>query len=983
MEHSTVASVKPAKQKANLFLSCSASGNLLSLIFFSPVEVISGKTNFYSYLSKFSILACCKQLSLLKHNFNLMKYTLLSLFLFLIIYQANAQSFSVSGTVQSAADKSTFPGAAVILENPADSTTVTGAVTDFNGKFDLSVKAGKYLLKVQFIGFKTLRKAIDIQEDMQLGALEIQEDTKRLEEVVITGKIAAGIQKGDTTQFNAAAFKTLKDANTQNLVEKMPGIEMVDGKIQAQGEEVQQILIDGKPFFGNDVETALQSLPAEVVASIQVFDKKSDKAELSGFDDGERIKTINIVTKKNRRKGQFGRFTAGYGSDDRFLLGASVNFFNEDRRITVTGLSNNINALDYSADPNSQGESRTQNGIINTNSLGINYSDDWGEKIEISGSYLFSHRENEGNASLVRDYVLSDSAQVYTEDSYNTRINMDHRFNMRFDYNIDSSNRILIRPRITLNHDDNNSFFTGRTVTDNGPLNQTENTFTSNNLDYDFNNRMHYSHKFRKKGRTFTMGLHTGYYTNEDNSRRLAQNIFHRAEGRTETINQHTTRDRNAWSWETDFSYTEPVGKNGMIEFEYEVGNKLQESDKLTYNIFGNEEDMTHYSLLDTALSNTFKSGYFAQEAEIGYQYAVKKIRIQVEAEYQHARLKNDQSFPLPFGLERSFSSLLPTVRFDYKFSESKNLEFDYDTWTNAPSIGQLQAVIDNSNPLHLRTGNPNLDQTFSNRLKFRYRSNNPETERSLFVYLASTIRENTITNGVTIAENPIVLSQGVVLERGSQLSMPVNLDGYRDFRSYVSYGQPVELIKSNVNVNGSVNYTHRPGMINNEINFVNSANYRLGLGLSSNISDRVDFNISTRSSYNVVDNSLRPVLNNNYFNQSSRLNFNWIVREGFVFRTNLNHQLNSGLAESFDNSFLLLNMSLGKKFLPNDRGELSLSVYDLLKQNNNVRRNVTELYVEDSRSNVLQRYFMLSFTYNLRHFSKGTSMSDFEELHN
>ncbi|AHM62387.1 hypothetical protein D770_20690 [Flammeovirgaceae bacterium 311] len=875
------------------------------------------------------------------------------------------------------------------MQHPVDSTTITGVVTDMEGQFRLEdIKPGSYILNVQFMGFRPLLRAIefdqDQEKDLNLGTLSLREEETRLEEVVIVGKSLLGEQKGDTTSFNAGSFKTLQDASGQDLVEKMPGISLQDGNIQAQGENVVRILVDGKPFFGTDVKAALQNLPAEVIASVEIFDRKSDKALLSGFDDGEREKTINIITKPNRRKGQFGKASVGYGTDERYLLGASVNIFNEDRRLTITALSNNINALDYSADPNSQGETRTQDGIISTNTVGLNFSDDWGEKVEISASYLYSQRENRGISSLIRNYVLSaDSGQVYTENSTNIRKNMDHRFDMRFEYNLDSNNRILIRPNISLKNDENNRFFLGRTVTDYGPLNQTENTATSDNLDYDFNNRMYYSHRFRKKGRSLTLGLRTGYHTNTDRARRLANNIFYREENGTEILNQRTTRERTGLSWEADASYTEPVGRRGQMELEYEIGNRINDSDKRTYSLYEDEvEPYNEYSVLDTILSNTFKSEYLTQEVELGYQYTTEKMRFQVEAEYQQADLENQQQFPRPTDMQRTFNSFLPTVRFDYKFSESKNFEFDYDTWTREPSIGQLQDVIDNSNPLHLRTGNPNLNQSYHNRIRIRYRGRNPETEQTLFVYAASSIIRNNIANSTLIAEDPIVLSRDVVVARGSQLTRPVNVNGYWDFRSYVSWGRPVELISSNVGVNASVNYTQRPGVTNNTVNFNNSTNYRIGLSLSSNISEQIDFNIFTRAAYNVVENSLRPALSNDYFNQTTRLSFDWIFWEGFIYRLDLNHQLNTGLAESLDNSFLLMNMSLGKKILPQERGEISLHVYDLLAQNNNIRRNITELYVEDVQSNVLQRYFMLTFTYNLRHFSKGTDINDYEELH-
>nr|WKN39947.1 TonB-dependent receptor [Tunicatimonas sp. TK19036] len=908
------------------------------------------------------------------------KHYFFVLFLF-ITFQAYSQQSEIQGTVKSATDEMGLPGATVILEKTSDATT-KGVVTDINGKFRIaSVDTGQYKLRIQFIGFVPLEKNIHLQKSsVDLGNIMLSEETTTLKEIEIVGKVPTGQQQGDTTQFNAGAFKTAPDASAQDLVEKMPGIVMQDGKLQAQGEDVQQILIDGKPFFAKDVNAALQNLPAEVIAGIQVYDQKSDKALLSGVDDGERTRTINIVTKPNRRKGQFGKLTGGYGTDDRYLAGASVNFFNEDRRVTVTGLSNNVNTLDYSADPNNQGNTQTQDGIINTNTLGINFIDTWNDKIDASGSYVFTRRRNEGNQIKIRDYVLpSDSGQIYTENSNNTTTQYTHRANMRIDYKINDNNRLLIRPSASLEETKRNSYFLGRTDSEVGPVNQTENTSTSDHYNYDFTNRMYYSHKFGKAGRSLSLHLHTGYHTNEDDSYRFADNIFYNAEDSSETLNQYTRLDRAGFDWETGISYSEPLGEHGILEIEYEIGNTYNDSDKRTYDYL---EMTSDYTLLDTAISNTFNSRYLTQETELGYQYNTEKLRVQVEAEYQHASLLNEQLFPRDYDMDRTFRSVLPSARVDYKFSENKNIEFNYRTWTNEPSVGQLQAVIDNSNPLQLRTGNPNLDQSYNNWIRTRYKAHNPETNQSFYASVQSNITQNYISNQTYIAEQPTEVEDGIVLEKGSQLTQPVNVNGYYDIRSYVSYGQPLEGIKSNIHVGGSVRYSRKPGLINNETNLANASSFGLGASLSSNISEKVDFRISTRSSYNVVENSLRPVLNNNYFVQRTHLRYSWILWEGLVYRTDLRHQLNSGLSAGFDNSYMLWNMSLGKKLFKNQLGEISLNVYDLLKQNNNIRRNIAEAYVEDVQSNVLQRYFMLTFTYNLRHFSEGTSVDDYEELY-
>lgn len=904
------------------------------------------------------------------------------LVLFSTVSTLSAQHYPISGVVQDSITSESLIGVNVILINDATQERKHYAVTDLEGYFEIKdVPPAHYTLSASYVGYMTYTKKIQVKDKaINLGKLQFVPDVQMMEGVVVQAKFAHAVQMGDTTQFSAGAYKTAPDASGQDLIEKLPGITVQDGKLQAQGEDVQQILVDGKPFFGGDVNVALQSLPAGVIASIQVFDKKSDKAELSGFDDGERLKTINIITKPESRRGQFGKATAGYGTNNSYQVGSSVNFFNNDRRVTVTALSNNINRVNYSADPNSQGDSRTQDGLINTNSIGINFGNNWGEKIDVSASYQLNHIENTNSRSIVRDYITStDSGQVYTQNSEMSKRNFDHFFAMRLEYNIDSSNRILFRPNISLRHEKRNDFFTGRTMVGEDPLNSTENRSNAKYHDYDFNNNLYYSRKFRKKGRSLTFSQNVGFHTNEDNVYRLASNRYFQQTDSLELLNQYTHRDRTGLSWRTRLGYTEPLGEKSMMELEYSISNRINDSDKLSYNIVSG--DIGEYNELDTTLSNTFESEYLTQELELGYQYANEKLRLQVEAEYQHASLKNDQEFPQPFAMRRSFNSVLPTVRFTYNFSKSNNLNIDYDTWTNEPSIGQLQNVIDNSNPLHLRTGNPDLDQSYTNRIRARYRANNPDTEQSFYLYLASSIRQNNIVNSLTIAEEPVVINDNIVLERGSQLSRPVNLDGYWDFHSYFSFGKPISTLGSNFNINGSVNHVKIPGMINDEINYVNTSNFRLGLSLSSNISENVDFHISTGSRYNMVQNSLRPALSTNFFNQTTRLRYNWVFWDGFVYRTELRHQVNSGLADDFDKSSLLVNMSIGRKFLKNDLAEISFNVYDLLEQNNNIWRNVSEMYIEDSRSTVLERYFMVTLTYNIRNFSRGASMSDFEEI--
>lgn len=912
-----------------------------------------------------------------------MKYLVAILFVLSSLSLA-AQTFSVKGKVFEYGKTDPIPYANVLLLTVSDSSQVSGTITEIDGEFELTgIREGQYLFKIQYLGYQNYFKTLLVSSNQDLGKISLKEETTALNEVVVAARRSTGTQRSDTTMYNADAFKTMKDASAQVLIEKLPGVVSEGGVLQAQGENIAQILVDGKPFFGNNVQAALQNLPAEVIQSIEIFDQKSEKAQLSGFDDGERLKTINIITKPNRRKGQFGKTTAGFGTDDRYLVGASVNIFNEDRRITLTGLTNNVNMLNYSSDANSQADGRPQEGIVKTNILGMNYTDLWGEKIKVTGSYNYTNRENVGIVSRVRDFVTTNEEnQTYTETARDVRINHEHQANLRLEYNPNSKNRILYIPRFSARFENENSSFFGETNNGAIPINQVENQRTGDYQDFDFFNRLIYSHKFDKPGRTLTLRsiLHNGW--NIDDSDRKARNVFFEGDvARTERIDQRTSRERQGLRWETGISFTEKVGEKGQLEAEYEIGNRANDSDQRVFNVEGGDFE-AGTMMLDTALSNVFLSNYLTQEFELGYQFTGTNFKFQTEVQYQNAKLENTQDFPRPFDLNRKFTAILPTVRMEYKFSPSTNIQVDYDTRTAEPQIRQLQPVIDNSNPLQLRTGNPDLDQSYTQEIRVRFRSQNPDTDRSWFLFTSSSFVNNFISNSTFIANETTEIQDGIVLEKGSQLNRPVNLDGYWDLRSWLSYGMPLDFMKSKLNLNMGGGVTRRPGQVNDLIGFNNSQRLSGGFSINSSISDQIDFNIWSRSSFNNVENTLNPNLNNQFFQQRFRVNFNWIIWEGIIYRLDLNHQINTGLNAGFNNNFSLINMSIGKKIFKNQRGEISLMAYDLLGQNANVRRNITETFIEDIQTNVLQRYFMVSFTYNLRRFSKGMDEDRYNEMY-
>ncbi|SIQ98111.1 TonB-dependent receptor [Pontibacter lucknowensis] len=908
---------------------------------------------------------------------------LFSLLIMLISFsQVYAQT--VTGTVQSATDKSGLPGASVVMKRAASEAILT-TMTDGQGAFRFErVPSGNYTLEVRFLGYDMLSKPVQVaQAPVNLGVLSMQEQNTRLGEVQIIGRAPLGEQKGDTSQFNAKAFKTAPDASAEDLVTKMPGVQVQDGRIQAQGEEVRQVMIDGKRYTGEDVTSAMRNISSDMIENVQIFDAQSDQAAFSGFDDGNRLKTINFITRKDRRQGYTGKISAGYGTDDRYMAGAAVNYFNNDRRITVTGLTNNINMFDFSIGETPGGGMRGRRGgwgggspigIINTNNFGINYQDKWGKKMDVSANYNYTNRDIINDQYRFRDFVSDDAGLQYTEYADNRDREDGHRLNMRLQYNINENNRLLVTPSLRVQNDNSFTGRNARTFDLEGTLSESLNRASSDNTSFNFNNNILYSKRFGDSGRILTTNFNTSINNVDGDGYQFEQTENFENPDRNVLRDQYIRLDRKNFSWSGSTNYSQRLGEKSRWQLEYSIGNQMRDSDRRTYDYM---ETAGGYTNFNTPLSSTFKSDYLSQNIGPSYQYRDDKARLQLNARYQYATLNTDSQFPVDLApLERKFNNFLPSAEYEYKFSNSQNLTLNFRTSTNVPSVEQLQEVLDISNPLQARIGNADLDQDYQSRLNIRYRNFNAETNRVFFIGMFGTMTNNYVANSVYTTNVPEGIAEGYELRPGARLSRPVNLDGHYNVRSFFNYGQPLNFISSNFNVNGTVGYSRIPGMIDEQINYANNTNLGAGINISSNISEKIDFSVSTFSSYNIVSNTLRTTQNNNYFNQNTSVRYNWILWKDLVYRTELNHQYNSGLSAGVDNSFLLWNMSLGKKIFKDKQGEISLSVNDLMNQNVSIRRNITESYVEDVQSTVLQRFFMLTFSYNIRSF-KGAPATE------
>lgn len=902
-------------------------------------------------------------------------------------------------------------GASVALRNNADSF-VAGTAGDIDGNFIINdIPNGSYKLKISYLGYDDYNKTIDVTgTELNLGIVKLEPSKgTTLDEVKIVEKAIAVQQKEDTTQFNAGSYKVNPDATAEDLIRKMPGMDLSTGKPQAQGESVTKVLVDGKPFFGDDPSSSLKNLPAEVIDKIQVYDEKSDQSQFTGFDDGNTSKTINIITKPGRKQGVFGKLYAGGGTDGtqdadnkydtKYNAGGNVNYFQGDRRISLIGQTNNINIQNFSSQdlvgvsgtsggrgggsrgggPGGGGASSNfttnqSSGINKTNAVGFNYSDKWGKKVDVTASYFFNNTDNTTRQTTERDFVLpSDAGKIYNDTSLSHAVNNNHRFNMRFNYTIDSFNSLLIVPSLSFQDNNSTSLLNGSTMLNHTDfLNSTINKYSSEKSGNNLSTMLLFRHKFAKQGRTLSLWANGGYNKNDGNSSLYAPV---ESEGGIDTTDQQSVSKQNGWNVNSNVNYTEPLSKKSFLQIQYGLNYQQSASDKIT-------NDYSYltggYTDLNTSLSNKFTTNYITNKGGLTYRYNDTNFNFNIGVDFQNANLDNQRELPQNNAIQRSFNSVLPNARFQYNFSKKKTLRLFYRSSTSAPSVTQLQDVVDNSNPLQISTGNPNLVQTFNNSLFMRYNATNTTNNSTFFAMVSAQNTRDYIANSTVIVNDSANIN-GVVVPAGGQYTRPENMNGYWNFRGFTTYGVPISALKSNINGNATLGYVRTPGMVNLQKNYANNTSMGLGLVLSSNISDKIDFTLSTNANYNIVRNTLNTNSNTQYYNQSSRLSLNYIFWKGIAFNTELNHQLYRGLSEAYNQNYLLWNMSVAKKLFKQQQGEIKFSVYDLLKQNNSIATTVTESYIQYTQTNVLQRYFMLTFTYNLRFFKGGATMKDTE----
>ncbi len=892
----------------------------------------------------------------------------------------------VKGIVTDSLNGKPLANATINLLDGKDSSLVSFARSKENGSFEINrLATGEYIMTISYTGFSKETKKITVTQEVPVvdfGNILLSSNST-LDGVVV---VASPVQiKGDTVEFNAASFKVAKpNAVVEDLLKRLPGVEVdKDGNIKANGQDVRRVLVDGKEFFGTDPKLATRNLQADMVSKVQVFERKSDQSQFTGFDDGNTEPTINLTLKEDKRNGVFGRVSAGGGTDSRYQANANVNKFKKGEQLSFIGQANNINqqgfslmdALSFSGGGAAggrgggtgglgtggvaiQGFGNAAQGITATQAAGLNYNNFKNKKLELTSSYFFNGTQLDNEYESRRETAVADSFQLYGETGTSGRNNYNHRFNLGMDWKIDSANSLRITPSVTYQTTNNfsNSVF-GTTGVKGTLLSDGLNRSNSESEGYNLNVNALYRHQFKRKGRTFSAQLRFGNNQSEaEGSQFSVNNIYSGpAAGRKDSIDQENFTDAITSSFGTTLSYTEPMSKRSILEASFYHNQSSSERDQRTFDY---NKATGEYDIANTRLTNLFDNDYTTTGTGLKFRENRTGWNYTVGADLQRAELKSllqGKSEPIA----QSFLNVLPNAQVQIGKNRYRNFRLIYNGTTQNPSVQQLQPIEDISNQPNIIRGNPDLQQSFTNNFRINYNSFDPYTMKSFFIFANIRQTFNAIVNSDSLFTN------------GGRLTTYDNVDGVFTSNLNANFGFPIKFgeTKANLNLGTGVSYGKNKNILNEQENQINSFNLTQRVSATYLFKELFDVTLGGNINWSTDKYSLQEAQNTNYISYGANLDLNFFLPGGFTIGNTVAYTYNSGRANGFNPSFALWNAYIAKSLLKNKRGEARLSAFDLLNQNTGVSRTTNSNYVQDTRYLVLKQYFMLTFTYNLSMF--------------
>lgn len=896
-----------------------------------------------------------------------------------------AWAYNISGIV---ADNyaEPMPGATVRLLAARDSSFVKGGITDADGRYSITgVNNGRYILEASYVGYNKSFTPLRVKgANVKADSIKLGESSVMLKETTVIGVKTPIKVMQDTIEFNADTYKTQPNAVVEDLLKRLPGVEVdSDGKITANGKEVTKILIDGKEFFSDDPKVASKNLPVNMVDKLQVVDRKSDLARLTGVDDGEDETVINLTVKKGMQNGWFGTAEAGYGTDDRYKATFNINRFWNGNQITFIGNANNTNELGFT-DGNGSRFRRFggDRGINNSQNFGVNFSVGNDERLRIGGDVMYSHTDRDTRTRQRRQYIFPDSASY--ENSYKDANDRGHnvRADFRVEWKPDSFNTFDFRPNFSYNQNDSRSWGADTLLAGSPGLpmvNRSFNQSSSRGTSWEAGGRLIYTHNFAsRRGRSFSFMANYRMSNVREKEDAFSHNVFYRLLNQqgTDSIDSYE-QFSNSHTWSntinTRVSWTEPLGdvKNGRFltfsyRFQYRWNNADRTVDK-SLAMFPDGPDVLESMIFGPreyvdSLSNSFRNNFMSQDIRVGFKQVRPKYNLDLGLSLIPSMSKstnlshNERSIP-----ERWVWNFAPFLRFRYKFSKTTSMMMFYRGRSSQPTMTQLQPVPDYTNPLNVVIGNPRLNPSFNHHLMLRYNSFNAESQRSIMVMMDADMTQNSIVSRTRFDS-----------QSGGRITTYENVNGVWSARIMNMFSQPIGASKlwtfnNNIFVMYNRNVGFNNGLRNNSESLMLAESPSLAFRPSN-----LELEIRPFYRLHTTHNSLPSVDVNTIHNYGGAFNGTWYAPFGFVLATDLNYTASSGYAEGFNENQWMWNASISYQFLRDRAATVQLKVYDILQQKQTVNRTITANYIDDTEYNSLSRYFMLSFTYRFNSFGKG-----------
>ncbi|KAA3438392.1 outer membrane beta-barrel family protein [Rufibacter hautae] len=902
----------------------------------------------------------------------------LLLFAFLLVGQvALAQKFSIKGRVLDEKD-SPLPSTTVLLLHPKDSTLVSFTSSDAQGAFELkNINKGTYLLKISFVSYRSLYQTIETPEmpgPVEMGLIRMKPATNALGEVLVKGEQDPVTIKKDTLEFNAGSFKTQPNAAVEELLKKLPGVQVeTDGSVSVQGEKVKRVTVDGKEFFGKDPKIATKNLPADAVNKVQVYDKKSDQADFSGIDDGQRTKTINLELKEDRKNSMFGNAMAGAGTNSRFQSKFNLNRFQKGKQFSVLGMGNNVNTQGFGIDEYlafsggmqqmaSGGRFRIEiggnsgiplnnggrtNGLMRTYGGGLNFAQSVGKNTEVNGNYFFNHLNHDVRSTIDRDEVRPTGPLEYTQSGSQENTNTNHRLNLAIDHKIDSANSVKFTTSLVMNQTEGLGNSLSETRTGEGQFqNRSDSKSNATGQGQILDASLLLRHKFPKKGRTLSFTTQASL-NNNDNENRLTGVNEYASQPRQE-INQFRVNETNSYNYSGTLNATEPLGNRRYLEATYLFNQNHNASDQQVYDLQEGER------VLNQSQSNRYNSDFRYHRAGVNFRINRDAFSFAIGPAFQRSELvgyvRQKENMPV----RKTFTNVLPTARFNYEFSNNRRVEVDYETSIQEPSVRQLQPLPDSSNLLNVYVGNPGLRPAYQHQVRVNFSMFNPTSMISFFAFGFLDYTTDAITNSVRYDQNLVRTTQ------------PVNVKYSRMSNLNLSLGYPLRKLKSRLNVGASVQEQQGINLIDEIATTVDNRTYSGNLRYEYRLDQKFDLSLRSELSLQTTDYNAEGSQNQRFVNQTYSGETNVYLPHQFYLTSTLEYLVYHNPQLGFRQNIPLLNASIAKQFLKNNSGELRLTAVNLLDQNLGITQTIGPNYVQTETLNSLGRYFMLQFTYSL-----------------